>query len=332
MKKLVLFVFAWVSLTGFGFVSAQVQPEAQVLIDKAIVAHGGRAAIEGIKTMVRLEVGRYIATDGIWYSEGWREISDVTGRRYRNENISNGVPFAVGQETEAGALTWSWDEGVKSLERNAWFRDMDSEVLRLLLAPMKYAQVLGPRTVFGVAGTAVTFKLPKSDDDFSYLFANDGTILARAFDTDFFPTGRSTLFADYRDVAGVRVFFSYRSVKNGELVQEYRAVEVQINQPLADALFAWPPVIPEQPKGRIGIGMEHIAGQGIKVTVVTADSAAAKAGVFKDDLILEVDGVSMADWNDLKPNGLRGEPGTVVVLTIKRGDQVLKISVTRATI
>lgn len=28
--------------------------------------------------------------------------------------------------------------------------------------------------------------------------------------------------------------------------------------------------------------------------------------------------------------GIRGEPGTVVNLTIKRGDQVLKFSITRA--
>jgi S1-C subfamily serine protease len=132
-------------------------------------------------------------------------------------------------------------------------------------------------------------------------------------------------------VAGVRVFFSYRAGQNGEITGDYRAVEVQVNQPLSDALFAWPPVIPEAPKGRIGIGFEHIPGQGIKVTVVTADKPAAKAGVLKDDLILEVDGVSVAGWNDLKPNGIQGEPGTVVLLTIKRGDQVLKISVTRAS-
>jgi PDZ domain len=329
MKKLVLFVLVWFSTSLLGLGSAQVQPEAQALIDKAIVAHGGRAAIAGVKTMVRLEVGRYIL-DGTWYSEGWRESSDVAGRRYRSENISSGRVFSVGQETLEGAVEWSWDGGSKSLEKNAWFRDMDTELLRLLLAPMKYAQVLGPRTVFGVTGTAVTFKLTSGEDDFTYLVADDGAVLARAFDKDFVPTGRSILFGDYRNVAGVRVFFSYRSVVNNELVQEYRAVEVLINTPLTDANFAWPPVVAALPKGRVGFAYEAVPGQGLKVTLLEDGSPAAKAGLLKGDLVLEVDGLSMLDWNDLRPNGIRGEPGTVVVLTIKRGDQVLKISVTRA--
>jgi hypothetical protein len=84
-------------------------------------------------------------------------------------------------------------------------------------------------------GTAINFKL-QNGSDFSYLLASDGTILARASDTDFFPTGRSVLYGNYREVAGVRVFSPYRAGQNGEITEDYRVIEVQVNPPLSDAL------------------------------------------------------------------------------------------------
>ena len=327
MKKLVLFVFAWFSLMVSGAGLAQVQPEAQALIDKALVAHGGRAAIEGIKTMTRLELGRYIASDGKWYSVGWREVMDFAGRRYRDESISLGAVYQLDQETDAGAVTWAWDEGQKTSEKNTFAKELEFQSFRALIAPMRSATMLGSRTIFGVTGQAVTFTLQNGVDSFSYLFAPDGTILARARDTDFFPTGTSELFGDDRDVGGVRVFFSTKTIKNGELVADYRAVEVQVNSVLSDDLFRLPP--PELPPGRIGVGIDLLPGIGFKVVDVTADSPAAKAGVLAGDVILEVDGTSVVDWNDLQPNIIRGELGTVVKLTLKRGDQVLKFNITR---
>jgi hypothetical protein len=202
MKKWLLFLSAWFVLMGSGLVAAQVEPEAQALIDKAIVAHGGRAAIESIQTMTRLEVGRYVATDGKWYPTGWREVFDFAGRRYRNDNLAWGYPYAAEQETEAGAVSWAWDTGFKTRNKNELFKNLETEPLKLLLAPLRYAHILGSRTVFGgVMGTAVTLTLQNGVDSFTYLLADDGTILARVADTDFFATGSSLLFDDYRDVA-----------------------------------------------------------------------------------------------------------------------------------
>jgi hypothetical protein len=331
MKKLMLFVLAWFSLSLLERGSAQVQPEAQAWIDKAIVAHGGRAAIEGINTMLERQVGWFMASDGQKYTIAWQGLTDVIGRRYRYERIVEGVPYAAGQETEAGAFSWSWDEGVKLLEKNSLFHYYDAEIWKRLLLPLQSTKVLGSRTVFGLSGTAVTFKVQDRSREFTYLLADDGTVLAVVLEPDFTATGTSFLFGDYRDVAGVRLFFSFRVVRNGQLVEDFRVVEAKVNLPLADALFVWPPVIPETPTGRIGIIVEPMPGQGLKVSIVTPETPAAKAGVQEGDLILEVDGLSMLDWNDLRPNGIRGDPGTVVVLTIKRGDQVLKISVTRGT-
>jgi hypothetical protein len=327
MKNLVLFVLAWfvVSLLEVG--SAQVQPEAQALIDKAIAAHGGRAVIEGIKTMTYLEVGWYVS-EGKRFTTGYREISDLPGRRARYEWISDGVVVAAGQETEAAAVAWSMADGLRTLKRNALFDSMDVEIFRMLLRPMVFAKVLGPRTVSGMTGVAFTFKLPDKLDSYVYLLADDGTILATSLDNDFFTAGYTYLLADYRDVAGMRMFFSFRVAHFDELTEEYRALEVQINQPLNDMVFAWPPATLVLPTGQIGITTEPMP-QGINVTTVTPDAPAAKAGVLTGDLILEVDGLSMSGWNDLRSSGLRGEPGTVLVLTIKRGDQILKFSITR---
>jgi hypothetical protein len=331
MKRWLLFVLAWFVLMGSGLVAAQVEPEAQAWIDKAIVAHGGRAVIEGIQTMVERQVGWFVGPNGQKYTIGWQGMTDVIGRRYRYERIVNGVPYAVGQETEAGAVSWSWDEGVKSLEKNSLLPYYNAEILKRLLLPLKTAKVLGPRTILGVSGMAVTFKGQDPSADFSYLLADDGTVLSVILEPDFFIAGTSFLFGDYRDVGGVRLFFSFRVVRNGQLIEDFRVVEVQVNQPLPDVLFTWPPVIPKIPTGRIGVIFEPVPGQGFKVSIVTPETPAAKAGVREGDLILEVDGVNIADWNDLRPDNIQGDSGTVVVLTIKRGDQIIKISVTRGS-
>jgi hypothetical protein len=326
MKKSVLSMFAWIALSVLSPGLAQVQPEAQTLIDKAVQAHGGRAAIEGIKTMTRLEVGRYqSSSDGKWYSQGYREIMDFAGRRYRSEEISSGFAYSARQDTVDGPKTWTPEDGIKS--RASLLGALDRELLKALLAPLKSATLLGPRTVDGASGQAVTFTLQNNLGTLTYLFADDGAILARAYDTDFYPGAGNEQFGDFREVQGVRAYFWFRMFKENKLVQDFRAQEVRINEPLSADAFKLPP--PAAPAGRIGIGLEAVAGVGIKVTEVEASSPAGKAGLQTGDVILEVDGVSMADWNDLRPNGIRGEPGTVVVLTIKRGDQTLKISVTR---
>jgi PDZ domain len=327
MKKLVLFVSAWVVLLGFGMALAQVSPDAQALIDRAIVAHGGRAAIEGIKTMVRLEVGRVLKTDGsLDYTEGWREIQDFAGLRYRTENWTAGAIFAVDQGTVSQNQNWAWDSGVTS-PSNKIVDYLKTNFLKMLVGPIRSASVLGPRTVHGISGQALTMMIPDNPDSFSFLLGADGTILAMNNDTDFVATGTAALLDDYRVVNGIRTYFQYRSFNADKLRLDYRTKEVQINIELSDALFVFPP--PPIPTGRIGVSFEAMQGKGLEVTEVVKNAAADQAGVKSGDLITEVNGLSMLDVDDLQVIGLRGDPGTVVVLTIKRGDQVLKISVMR---
>ena len=306
---------------------SQVQPDAQALIDKALVAHGGRAAIEGIKTMTRLEVGRVLKTDGsLDYTEGWREILDFVGQRYRNENISAGVPYGIGQGTTALNTEWAWDTGVQP-PSEPYLENLRSDYLKMLVGPIRSALLLGARTVHGVSGQAVSITIPKNDGAFTYLIGDDGTILARAFDTDFLPGGSAMLFDDYRDVGDIRTYFHFRSFRGEVLRLDYRAKDVQVNPTLTDSMFVFPP--PPVSSGRIGLAYEATPGQGLKVTEVVKNAAADQAGIKTGDLIVEVNGLSVINVDDTMFIGIRGEPGTVVNLTVRRGGQVLKFSIIR---
>jgi hypothetical protein len=297
------------------------------LIDRAIVAHGGRAAIEGVKTMVRLEVGRVLKTDGsLDYSEGWREIQDFAGKRYRTENWSFGSIFAVDQGTATQNQNWAWDSGVTSAN-DVIVDYLKVNFLKMLVGPIRSAVVLGPRTVHGVSGQAFTMMIPDNPDSFTFLLGTDGTVLAMARDTDFFATGTAALLDDDRMVNGVLTYFHYRSFNGERLRLDYRAKEVLVNVALPDAMFVFPPQ--PVPTGRVGLSYEAMQGKGLEVTEVVKGAAADRAGVKLGDLVTEVDGVNMLNVDDFQVIGLRGEPGTVVVLTIKRGDQTLKISITR---
>lgn len=83
-----------------------------------------------------------------------------------------------------------------------------------------------------------------------------------------------------------------------------------------------------------GIGIEMIEKDGyIEIVSVMAGFPAQKAGLQAQDMIMAVDGIDLAQMPiDQVSRLIRGEPGTKVNLTIKRGDQIIQFTVTREKI
>jgi carboxyl-terminal processing protease len=83
-----------------------------------------------------------------------------------------------------------------------------------------------------------------------------------------------------------------------------------------------------------GIGAE-IGIKNNQVTIIQTlpNNAAIKAGLQADDVLLDVNGQSTTGWTvDKAVDQVRGDPGTTVKLTIKRGDTVKDYTITRETI
>lgn len=86
----------------------------------------------------------------------------------------------------------------------------------------------------------------------------------------------------------------------------------------------------------VGIGVtiqQREDGKGLNVVAVTAGGSTEEAGVLAGDVIIGVDGRSIADMStsDVK-NLIRGKEGTTVNLTVLRGAVELEITVTRKQI
>lgn len=72
---------------------------------------------------------------------------------------------------------------------------------------------------------------------------------------------------------------------------------------------------------------------GIKIIEVFRDSPAEKAGLYPGDIITAVDGINIAGKDSTTVAiMIRGEEGTAVELTIKRGDSTLKFSIVRGLV
>ena len=88
----------------------------------------------------------------------------------------------------------------------------------------------------------------------------------------------------------------------------------------------------KQPVTGIGIQVMHEPG-GLRVTNVSEDSPAAKAGLLPDDLIIKVGTTSLADQpEDFGTNLIRGPAATRVTLTLVRDGTEHTVSVERAKI
>lgn len=72
-------------------------------------------------------------------------------------------------------------------------------------------------------------------------------------------------------------------------------------------------------KPRLGMGIQDLAeGKGVKILEVDSESAAARAGLQKDDVVTEVDGKSVASVDDLKAKVKELKEGDSVKLTYQR--------------
>jgi serine protease Do len=84
---------------------------------------------------------------------------------------------------------------------------------------------------------------------------------------------------------------------------------------------------PNPAAGYLGV-MTAPGDGGVKISSVTPGSAAAKAGLKADDIVLTLEGIRVED-----PDGLMGfmsktKPGQVLVIKLKRGDEHLELKVT----
>lgn len=86
--------------------------------------------------------------------------------------------------------------------------------------------------------------------------------------------------------------------------------------------------------GFSGIGVTYLRENGEMVVSDTVEnSPAQKAGIKAGDVIAAVDGVSMYDCDtDYAASLIRGEEGSSVSLTIKRGDETFDVTLIRATL
>ncbi len=86
----------------------------------------------------------------------------------------------------------------------------------------------------------------------------------------------------------------------------------------------------------VGIGIQVIydeAAQAMEVILVMPDSPAEKAGISAGDLIVAVDGNTVAEAGYLAvADTIRGEEGTSVSLRLQREEQILELTVVRAPV
>ncbi len=86
----------------------------------------------------------------------------------------------------------------------------------------------------------------------------------------------------------------------------------------------------------VGIGVHAIFDQptgGIYIVGVMPDSPAQAFGVEKGDIIVQVEDVPLSDENYEKAvNTIRGHEGETVNLIVKRQDELIKLSIIRATV
>jgi carboxyl-terminal processing protease len=86
---------------------------------------------------------------------------------------------------------------------------------------------------------------------------------------------------------------------------------------------------------RVGIGLHIAINKDTRQLTVSPidDTPAQKAGICSKDILLKVDGLSTLGMERTKVvDLLRGKPGTAVVVTVQRGQQVVDIRVERAAI
>lgn len=82
----------------------------------------------------------------------------------------------------------------------------------------------------------------------------------------------------------------------------------------------------------IGVVVERITG-GVRIASVSPNGPAAKAGIKAGDIIARINGEEAFDYTITEAsNAVRGESGTLVNITVKRGDELIDFSIVRAAV
>jgi PDZ domain len=86
-------------------------------------------------------------------------------------------------------------------------------------------------------------------------------------------------------------------------------------------------LVPSIPPGKIGLAFFPDAGAPL-VLYVADNAPASLAGIQRDDLILEVDGVAVGSIDEAMAR-IPGEPGTTVTIKLRRGEQDILFDIVR---
>lgn len=86
-------------------------------------------------------------------------------------------------------------------------------------------------------------------------------------------------------------------------------------------------LVPSLPPGKIGLLFNFDGGTPF-VEYVPENTPAFFAGIQEDDVVLEVDGVPVSNVDEAMSR-IPGEPGTHVLIKLRRGEQVLLLDIVR---
>lgn len=240
---------AWACLA---IATAQVDPQARALFDRALAAHGGES-LEGMATY--REEGTLITYDpsGTAVQETpYRTIIDFDAGTSRTEVVQDGAVTMVQQVTPDAGFAWSPEVGAMPLN------EAQEEELRLSFALGTYgvrrglhdvdsARALGRRTIAGVQGRGV--EVTRDGRTVTFLFDDDGRLLADRYAAA--QVGDVTnVYRAYETVEGVLLPVHIESHAMGGRFLATRVDSLEVDPTLADHSFATSSLGSPQPASR----------------------------------------------------------------------------------
>jgi serine protease Do len=103
-----------------------------------------------------------------------------------------------------------------------------------------------------------------------------------------------------------------------------------VSVPTRDVIFKGLPIAAAELSkiGYLGVALEPADGRGVRVTQVMKGTAAAKAGLEIQDVILSVSGTTVRDPEQFQMQMVKHRPGDTITLHVLRGDDELDLEAT----